>query len=512
MRPPELDVTFRLYELDCQATEDAGSDGDEPYLWVLGFKVDAETLDPGLPPTVRVQVFRGVPASPWIAGAGSVHTGEKRAIPAALGTRSFRLKPALIPLAGWFPGLAGVICLLWDQDGMTVASSEAGHKAFDAKLGGALAGELNTMLAGGYDDALSRDADGNVAPGRPDSPDLTWRLARLRDAGGRRSVVRALTAAVKDQLSGSIKDAVTDVASWTELIDIDDLLGVEAEVYLGDELGGVRDFQLRFTDDESDYTVRGQAGGRRVHAARILSSVTNVERRLEQVHLLWLKVCWFAAREYLARAFRLRTTTRFVLDITTGEQPVAVRWFLGDTVLAPGQGSVMVNFEPLAPYVPPPQDALAGAVRGRPGRHHVHGAGHGAGAALRQRHTASTSVRSVRCFAFAGDPDIFPPPATPLPQLLDMGYLQQATMSVTGVQLSMEHRYYEDVAACKKVIHEVDRKHIAVDFGRLHIEPGDPAPDREQVLARVNADVRVLVAAGLEIVAETAVTRLGGHR
>ncbi|MFB9445925.1 hypothetical protein Dvina_31965 [Dactylosporangium vinaceum] len=76
-------------------------------------------------------------------------------------------------MAGWFPGLAGVICLLWDQDGMAPRTSEAGHARFDAKFGGALADELNGLLAGAHDASLG-------TPG-PGGPTLAWRLDRLRD-------------------------------------------------------------------------------------------------------------------------------------------------------------------------------------------------------------------------------------------------------------------------------------------------------------------------------------------
>jgi len=44
MRPAEQNVPFLLYQMRVQATEDSG--GDEPYRWMLGFKVHADTLGP----------------------------------------------------------------------------------------------------------------------------------------------------------------------------------------------------------------------------------------------------------------------------------------------------------------------------------------------------------------------------------------------------------------------------------------------------------------------------------
>ncbi|GAA3453515.1 hypothetical protein GCM10018962_53480 [Dactylosporangium matsuzakiense] len=474
-------MTFRLYELDCSATEDAGTDGDEPYLWVLGFKVDADTLDPGLPPKIRVQVYRGAPASPWVVGAGHVKGGNRIAIPPALGTRSFRLRPALVPVAGWFPGLAGVICLLWDQDGMAPRTSEAGHARFDAKFGGALADELNGLLAGAYDASLG-------TPG-PDGPTLAWRLDRLRDPARRGTIVGAITDRLRDRLTGDIKDAVTDAADWDELIDTDDLLGVQAQVYFGDELTGYQDFSLSFTDDEANYRIRGQAGGSLVHSARILATVTHVERRLEQVRIVWARVCWFAARDYLARAFRLRTTTRFVLDTTIGGPPRQVRWYLGDTPLDAGSGSVVVHFEGIAEFASPPADVLAPDYPGGPAP-----VTYTANGPVLDLHAEAGDgvwfgrVRAV--YNFDGDPD--------LQNVPDAGYERETQTSITGVELSMDRRYHEAMAACKRVTSAIDRRHIAVNLGKLHIDPGDPPADRETVRTRVDADVRALVAAGLE--------------
>ena len=83
MRPPELDVQFSLYELDCKTTEDSG--GDEIYMWALGFKVDADTLGPpsiSLAPTLGVQIFQGIPSFPFIVGPDDeINAGRTYNIP-----------------------------------------------------------------------------------------------------------------------------------------------------------------------------------------------------------------------------------------------------------------------------------------------------------------------------------------------------------------------------------------------------------------------------------------------
>src|SRR6266496_1464204 len=166
MRPQELDVTLSLFRLDCKTMEE---DGDEPYMWILGFKVDAETLGPPPPdsilPSLGVRVFQGPPHFRHVLPYDQeTEEGKSYPIPPNLGTRAFRLKPALLPLAGWFPGLAGIVCLLWDQDGFAPSTSEAGYDKFKALFGPALSVELTSLINGGYDDPLSRDANGNIMP------------------------------------------------------------------------------------------------------------------------------------------------------------------------------------------------------------------------------------------------------------------------------------------------------------------------------------------------------------
>jgi hypothetical protein len=473
MRPAELDVTLSLFKLHCVTTEDSG--GDEPYMWVLGFKVDAETLGPppagSLLPSLGVQVIPGPPHFKQVLPYNQeAQAGRAYSIPANLGTRSLRLKPARLPLAGWFPGLAGIVCLLWDQDGFAPATSEAGYNKFKALFGPALSTELTSMINGGYDDALSRDAAGNPLPDPPEGRSVSWRLARLRDSAGRKNAVKAVTRNVKDQIINRVKEAITDEAGLDELIDPDDLLGVDAQVFLGDELTTNQFFSLSFTDDEANYAVQGVAFGSRVHLARLESTVTSVERQVDGVVGLWRQVCWFDVKLYWAHAFRLRTTTKFEVRTLLGEAPTVVRWFLNETPLADGSGSVTVTFEPVDAYEGPPQDALAGGYLGGPSPLTYKTAG----PVLEISNAGGDGVffGKVRAlYAYPGDPSLFPPAATPFNELMTLGYDQEADVSVVAVDLEMDDQYNADIRRCKRITTEIDRKHIAVNFGKVKVNP-----------------------------------------
>lgn len=503
MRPHELDVALTLYQLDCTSTED--NDGDEPYLWILGFKVDAETMGPppvgSLIPSLGVKTIPGIPAFPNIVGAGQeVNAGRSYPIPAALGTRTTRLKPAPLPVKGWFPGLVGVVCLLWDQDNFDPSTSEAGHAKFNSLFGAALSTELNKLVNGGdggYDDELARDSAHNLLPDPPDGRTLDWRLARLRDAAGRKNAVKAITKNVKEQIVGSIKSAIKAEAGWDELLDPDDLLGADAQVFLGDELTSMQSFQLTFTDDDTNYTVRGHAHGTRVHAARLDSVVTSVERVNDRDKGVWRQVCWFDMQLYWASAYRLRSTTRFELRTLVGEPPTSVRWFLDDTPLTNGSGSLTLNFESLAAYVGPPQDVLAPSYQGGPAP--VTYQANGPILDIRSESGNGVFFGKIRAlYAYTGDPSLFPAFVPPLNELLGLGYEQEAELSITAVVLEMNDAYKADVARCARAIAGVDAKHIPVNFGKLDINPGDPPPYREQILEEVAHSARLIISMGLE--------------
>jgi hypothetical protein len=499
MRPQERDVTLVLYQVDVRVTEDSG--GDEPYMWILGFKTDADTLGPpasgSLLPTLGVKTFEGAPAMPWLIGDNDVSAPATLPIPAALGTRSFRLRPALLPTGGWFPGLAGMVCLLWDQDAFSPSTSEAGHKEFNKVFGPALSTELTSLINGGYDDPLSRDAN-DVVVSTPAG--LQWRLDRLADAAARKNAVKAITKMVRDAIYSKIHDALADAAGLDEGIDPDDLLGVDAVVYLGDELSSVvRDFELKYTDDEADYLAKGHASSTPVHLAKLDSAVTAVERTFDRQGKVKMRVCWYPEKEYSAFAYRVKTTTRYELLVLKDGPIAEVRWFIGDQLLTAGEGSVTVMFEAVDAYVGPPQDLLASFYTG-------------GNATLKYRATGTVlevwnengngvffgTVRAV--YAYAGDPPLTPPGAAPKAEdWIRRGYDQSADLSIMAVELQMDSAYQEDIKQCKRIVTEIDRKHIAVNFGKVIVNPGDPPPFRQAVLDRVTAQASIANAADVQV-------------
>jgi hypothetical protein len=495
MRPPEQDVTFVLYQLNCRKTEDSG--GDEPYLWILGFKVDADTIAPvvgSLIPSLGVKIFEGMPSFPYLLGTGSVDAPADLPIPGALGTRAFRLRPDLLATGDWFAGLAGMIVLLWEQDAFSPTTAEAGYNEFKKVFGPALSAELTNLLNGSYDTQLSQDAKGNVVSTPGSGLPLPWRLSRLGDSGARANAVSAITENVKGQIYGSIHDALKSAAGYDELIDPDDLLGVNAQVYLGDELSStVQDFSMDFNAG-AQYTALGHAIGSRIRLAHIEATVTEVTRTFDGQVGLFMRVCWFEAKEYFASAFRVATKTRYELRSFGPDQPAAVRWFLDGKPLA-GTGSVTVHFEPADKYFGPPQDALAAKYPGGDGALNFQETG----SVLEISNQGGVGVffgTVTALYSFPGDPSLFPVPDQPMDQLQKLSYQQVADLGVFGVELTMDNTYRSDVAACKRVVQDIDRKHIAANFGKAFIDPGDP-PDQRVILDRVILDARVANAVGL---------------
>ena len=503
MPPPEQDVTLVRYQLDCKVTEDAG--GDEPYMWILGFKVDADTIRPtvgSLLPTLGVNIFEGAPASPFLLGSGSTDDEAPKPIlipiQPALGTRSFRLRPYLLVTGEWFPGIAGIIAVLFDQDAFSPSTSEAGYKAFRSIFGPALSTELTKLLNdGGYDTELSKDANGNVVSPRDENALLQWRLGRLGNAAARKNAIKAITSSMKGIIKEKVTAAVVAEAGLDELIDQDDQLGVTAEAYLGNELSStVRDFTMDFTDDEANYTARGYASGHNVRAARIDDAVIRVQETFDDLIAIWARVCWSESKLYFAFAYKESSTTRFDLRNYGPDQPAMVRWFLDGRPLAGNSGAVMVDFAAADAYFGPPQDMLADMYPGgsKPLTYTI------SGGVLELSNIGGEGVYTgtvTALYSFVGDPTVFPQPDQPFDQLRNIAYEVSLEVLIMGVYLTMDDAYKADVAACKQVVDEIDRKHIAVNFGKAYVKPGDPPPYERAVLDRVTADVRIAKAVGL---------------
>jgi hypothetical protein len=500
MRPAELDVTFSLDQIDCAVTEDSST--DEPYLWVLWFKVDRDTIGPPKPgslvPTLNVQVFEGQPISPFLNG-GQMSAGDSAPIPAKLGNRTFRVRPDR-PVTGWFPGLAGVICLLWDQDAFAPSTAEAGYKRFRKIFGPTLAIELNNLLAGAYDDPLSRNADGNVVAD-PTAADLNWRLDRMGNADARRNAVKAITRNMKGAIKAEVTDAVLDAANWDELIDKDDALGADAAVFMSNELATPRNFTMTFTDDEANYTIHGHATSTAVHPVKLESTVTSVKRTFDRRRTMSLRVCWFPPKRYWAYSYTMGTTTRFELRTLSGPAPLEVRWFLDQRWLAGGSGTIGVAYESADTYYGPPRDRLAAEYPGGPGALHYRING----PALEIWNDGGEGFffgQVQALYTFNGDPGLPPNALVPFNDQFTTAYDRSAELSVAGVDIVMDARYQQDVHDCGSIVDAVNRKHIAANFGKAFIDPGDPPFDKQLLHDIAEADKRMAVASNVQIIDE----------
>ena len=311
--------------------------------------------------------------------------------------------------------------------------------------------------------------------------------------------MNAVTERVKNAVLNRVRAVIFDAAGWDELADPDDQLGLAAQVFLGDELTSLLPFSFRFTEDDADYTARGQAFGARVHRATLESAVTKLERVLDRDKGVWLRVCWFDMQLYRASSYRQQTTTRFELRPLLGGPPASVRWFLDDTILSDGQGTVPVTFAPVGQYTGPPQNALAAFYPGGPGMLTYHAAG----SSLEISNTGGDGVffGTVRAlYAYAGDPSLFEPGLPPA-LLLKRGYVQEAELGIRAVKIEMNDDYKDAVRKCMQTAKDIDLKQIEVDFGALKDDLGNPPPLRQELLDRMQSSVTVARTVVVEVAA-----------
>ena len=476
MRPAELDVTYLLEHLDCFATEDDG--GDEPYLWVVGFRVDADTIGPPAPgslvPSLNVQIIPGAPFFAHIVGAGEVHAGRSYPIAPQLGTRSLRLKPARLPGAGWFPGLCGVICLLWDEDGFSPSTSEAGLARFRQVVGPALSVQLNRLLGGAFDEALAKDANGVPMPGWQSMASLAWRLGRLANDDGRRHALKELVREVRGTVSGAIRSALIEAAGLDELIDPDDLLGAEAQVNLGTELSGVLPFELRFTDDDANYRIRGRVFAKRAHQVSLVQHVSDASRVLDRLIGIWQSVCRKPEKLYWAMAYRVDRKVRFELKPTLGPAPASVRWFVDDKPLPAGTSTLPVTFTPPKVFGLAAGNALVQAYPGGAGTLSCTVDGGTLDIVAGGLGRFSGRVRAV--YAFPGDPTLFPvPEPSDIRDLIDLGYDTGVDFELETIDVEMSDEFVEDVARCaRETIKKYLVQYVPLAWGQPFERPEPP--------------------------------------
>jgi hypothetical protein len=240
-----------------------------------------------------------------------------------------------------------------------------------------------------------------------------------------------------------------------------------------------------------------------VHRALLDAVVTHVDRQPDRAIGLWRRVCWGPTKLYWAESFRVHTTLRYELRTVLGEAPAAIRWFIDSTSLPDGDSNQSVVFDPTSKHFGAPVDALASFYPGGPGMLKCRVTGN----VLEVTNEGGDGVfyGKVRVlYAFAGDPSLFPPPATPLNDLLARGYDQAADLDIVAVSLEMNDDYVQDVMQCARKIREIDLKRIPPNFGKLKIDPGDPPNWRLELTESFEASMHIADVAGVDMPAVTA--------
>lgn len=146
-----LNVIFQLNQLICRDESDGWGDA-EPYLWTVFFKIDGTTcwLNEGLFLEGTATVFT-TPGSHGNLGTYDVDAGETINIPTIIGNQSMVLTPIPVPQfvrdAGTddVTAIAGCIVILMEEDNVSNAGAEAGHRALNAAVQEALNGIIPTL-------------------------------------------------------------------------------------------------------------------------------------------------------------------------------------------------------------------------------------------------------------------------------------------------------------------------------------------------------------------------------
>jgi hypothetical protein len=152
-------VTLRLSSLKWKGfVQVTGGPGDpdppkaSPYLWIVFFKIDGETVQVTAGGTLSGQAtVVSTKGSHGNLAAGVVHVGDTVSIPSGLGEWSTLLvpipvDPAITALTGntEFPATIGFVAVVMTQENVTDQAAEAGHQALNAGVQAA----LSDLLAG----------------------------------------------------------------------------------------------------------------------------------------------------------------------------------------------------------------------------------------------------------------------------------------------------------------------------------------------------------------------------
>lgn len=201
----DLPVTVSLDRFYCHNAEedDWGSDGDEPYLFVVVIAIDGNGIKIESLDNASVRIFTAPHAHGNLNRTG-VEQGDNFAIPANTGQFSFNLK-AVQPLGNLLP-LS--LCKTITQVGVAVIAMEEDGTSDDAanKARKTIASSLQTQL----DTLLRSKIKAAVAGG---SPEVTA------------AEINGIVAAVQSKVVDSIKKSTVDNLNFVGMVDPDDYAG-----------------------------------------------------------------------------------------------------------------------------------------------------------------------------------------------------------------------------------------------------------------------------------------------
>jgi len=149
----DLNIEMKLERIHCHDEGD-GPGSAEPYLWVVYFKVDGETIvvntdgpNPAFlqgPPTIVP-----TPGNHGNLGVNDVDEGDEFPVPAIIGEYRTVMKPIPLttPLLGKTEvgGMVGCLVVLMEEDGTPAAAIARGHEALDRSVRDKLGEFLGTL-------------------------------------------------------------------------------------------------------------------------------------------------------------------------------------------------------------------------------------------------------------------------------------------------------------------------------------------------------------------------------
>ncbi len=139
-----VQTSMQLDQLKCYDEGD-GWGNAEPYLWTVFFKIDGTTVR--LTDELKLSGSATVittPGSHGNLGTSDVDEGDIVTIPDAIGFWSTTLTPIPVPASlkalgiDDYPAVAGIICILMEEDNVSDDGAEAGHDALNIAVHNAL--------------------------------------------------------------------------------------------------------------------------------------------------------------------------------------------------------------------------------------------------------------------------------------------------------------------------------------------------------------------------------------